>query len=101
MKVPGPNPKAEILVRLVAPSLLLSQHAPITHQHNLLQAKACAQLVELGRHGLGLGGVAFEHLTGHRTTLDVSQHPQHNLWIAAPLVARVTIVRQRTAVPSK
>jgi hypothetical protein len=83
MKVPGPNPKAEILVRLVAPSLLLSQHAPITHQ------------------GLGLGGVAFEHLTGHRTTLDVSQHPQHNLWIAAPLVARVTIVRQRTAVPSK
>jgi hypothetical protein len=46
----------------------------------------------------GSAGVAFEHLHRHRTTVGIGQQPKHDLRIAAPLIARVAVAGERTAV---
>ena len=51
--------------------------------------------------GVGVGGVAVEHLDGDRTPVAVAQQSEHDLELVAPAVARVPTLGQWTASPFK
>ena len=79
----------------------LGEHAAVPDQHHLFKRKALAQFGNLRGHGGGVSGVARKHLHRHRTTLGIRQHAEDNLRIAAPLVTRMSVAGQRTAVSLK
>ena len=51
--------------------------------------------------GVGVGGVAVEHLDRDRAPLAVAQQAEHDLELVAPAVARVATLGQWTASPFK
>ena len=56
-----------------------------------------AELGDLSGHRARVGGVAFEHLHRHWTAVSISKQAEHDLRIAPPLIARMAIASERTA----
>ena len=73
------------------------QHAAVADQDHVAQPEALLQLGDLGGDGGWIGGVAFEHLDRHRTTIRGTQQADHQLRPVAAAVAAVAVAGQRTA----
>ena len=70
------------------------EHAAIADQHHPAEPEAPPQLVDLGGHGGGVGGVAGAHLGGDRTARGVAQQADDDLAAAALAVAGVAATGQ-------
>jgi hypothetical protein len=55
----------------------------VTHQRDLLDAKALHHLVDLGFEGLGILGVAGKYLHRNRPALFIRQQANDNLFLAS------------------
>ncbi len=70
------------------------KHAAIADQHHAAEPEAPPQLVDLGGHGGGVGGVAGAHLGGNRAARGVAQQVDEDLAAATLAVAGVAAAGQ-------
>ena len=75
------------------------QHAPVPDQHHLREAEPVLELAHLSGGGLGVPGVALEHLDGDRDTLLGGQQPADDLQPSADPVFGVADGAQRAGPP--
>lgn len=92
------NPVETGRVQLVADAGF-GDHAAVADQDHPAQPKPLLQLDDLRSQGLGIGGVALEHLDRHRTALPRAQKAIDDLHLAALAVPVMAEVRQ-FALPS-
>jgi hypothetical protein len=68
----------------------LGDHAAVADQHHVVEVEALLQLADLGAERSGVGGVALEHLDGHRAAVGGTQQAVDDLQLtllAIPVVA--------------
>ena len=77
----------------------LRDHAAIADQHDMLQAEALFELVDLRAERVGIGGIAFKHFDRHRTAVRRAQQAVNDLQLALLAVAIVAAFGQLAAAP--
>ena len=61
----------------------LGEHPAVADEHHTREGEALAQLLDVDTDGVGVGGVAVEHLDGDRAPLAVAQQAEHDLELVA------------------
>ena len=72
-------------------------HAAIADQHDVLQAKAALQFLDLSRQRGGIAGVALEHLDGDRPAVAVAQQAVDDLQPVRTVITAVAVLSQLAA----
>ena len=66
-------------------------HAPVADQHQVLEAKAALQRLDLARHYARVAGIAFEHLDGNRPSIAIAEQAVDDLQPIRAAVAAVAV----------
>ena len=75
----------------------LCDHAAVADEHDALQPKPHAQLLDLTGEGARVAEVAFEHLDGDRAAVRRAQEPEDDLRSVGTMIAAVAELRQFAA----
>src|SRR6202171_4980059 len=77
----------------------LREHAAVSHPGELVDPITIFELLDLGRYGRRIGGVAGEDFDRHRDALRRADQTKHDLGIVALAIAAVTAGRELAAAP--
>ena len=77
----------------------LGDHAAVADQDHMVEVEALLELLDLGRQGHRIGGVAVKHLDGDRAAVGGAEQAVDDLQRALPAVAAIAALGQRAAAP--
>ena len=71
-------------------------HAAIAGEDDIGKTESIAELIDLGRDGLGIGGVAVKHLDRDGASLGIGEQAKDDLQFTGLIVAGVAELGKRT-----